>query len=234
MAMAAALSTLVPQRADRLLLAAVGLCAVAAVFGAYGLPGLWLHWLGKPLATVGLLLFAARGRSAAPRYRGGVLAGLALSLLGDVLLMWPRDLFAAGLGAFLLAHFAYITAFTADTPLAARQGPFLAYAALAGVLSWLLWPGIPSALHLPVLLYVAALSAMAAQAAVRARVVATPGARCGKPTLPIPMCAPCATSTNSIALTWAGTRCATRSRPASSTSTPLRSTSCRLNRPTRH
>ena len=110
MAMAAALSTLVPQRADRLLLAAVGLCAVAAVFGAYGLPGLWLHWLGKPLATVGLLLFAARGRSAAPRYRGGVLAGLALSLLGDVLLMWPRDLFAAGLGAFLLAHFAYITA----------------------------------------------------------------------------------------------------------------------------
>lgn len=178
MAMAAALSTLVPQRADRLLLAAVGLCAVAAVFGAYGLPGLWLHWLGKPLATVGLLLFAARGRSAAPRYRGGVLAGLALSLLGDVLLMWPRDLFAAGLGAFLLAHFAYLTAFTADTPLAARQGPFLAYAALAGVLSWLLWPGIPSALHLPVLLYVAALSAMAAQAAVRARVVATPGARC--------------------------------------------------------
>ena len=38
MAMAAALSTLVPQRADRLLLAAVGLCAVAAVFGAYGWP----------------------------------------------------------------------------------------------------------------------------------------------------------------------------------------------------
>lgn len=166
------------HRIDRLLLAAVTLCALAAVCGAYGLPGRWLHWLGKPLATAGLLLLAARGRSAAPRYRGGVLAGLALSLLGDVLLMWPRDLFAAGLGAFLLAHLAYLAAFTADARPAVRRAPFVVYAAAAAGLTSLLWPGIPPALRLPVLIYVAALSAMAAQAAARALVASTPAARC--------------------------------------------------------
>jgi uncharacterized membrane protein YhhN len=37
---------------------------------------------------------------------------LLLSLAGDVFLMLPRDLFVAGLGSFLLAHVAYVVAFT--------------------------------------------------------------------------------------------------------------------------
>ena len=45
--------------------------------------------------------------------RAAVVVGLALSLVGDVLLMLPRDRFVPGLGAFLAAHLAYLAAFVA-------------------------------------------------------------------------------------------------------------------------
>jgi uncharacterized membrane protein YhhN len=43
-------------------------------------------------------------------------AALVLSLAGDVFLMLPQDLFIAGLGAFLLAHIAYVLAFNRTAP----------------------------------------------------------------------------------------------------------------------
>jgi len=49
---------------------------------------------------------------------------------------------------------------------AARWLPFAAYAAVAAGLLSQLWPGVPGALRLPVLAYVACLATMAAQAAV--------------------------------------------------------------------
>ena len=42
--------------------------------------------------------------------RGALVVGLVLSLVGDVLLMVPADLFVPGLGAFLAAHVAYVVA----------------------------------------------------------------------------------------------------------------------------
>jgi uncharacterized membrane protein YhhN len=45
--------------------------------------------------------------------RAWFVAALALSLLGDVLLMLPREQFVGGLGAFLLAHVCYIGGFVA-------------------------------------------------------------------------------------------------------------------------
>jgi uncharacterized membrane protein YhhN len=62
-----------------------------------------LEYLAKPATLAALLLYAANG-SASP----WLIAALALSLLGDVYLMLPGDLFIAGLSAFLLAHLAYI------------------------------------------------------------------------------------------------------------------------------
>src|SRR5205807_3564260 len=44
------------------------------------------------------------------------LVALGLSLAGDVFLMLPQDLFVAGLGAFLLAHVAYVVAFNRTAP----------------------------------------------------------------------------------------------------------------------
>ena len=40
--------------------------------------------------------------------RDWFMAALVLSMLGDVFLMLPRDLFVAGLASFLLAHIAYV------------------------------------------------------------------------------------------------------------------------------
>ena len=78
-----------------------------------------------------------------------------------------RARFLIGLLSFLLAHLAYLRAFTRDgVRFAARTLPFVFYAALAALILWQLWPGVPPGLRLPVLAYVACLASMAAQAAV--------------------------------------------------------------------
>ena len=68
-----------------------------------------LEWIAKPAALALLLLWAALG--AAPSW--ALIAALAFSLLGDVYLMLPANLFVAGLAAFLVGHLAYIDAFHA-------------------------------------------------------------------------------------------------------------------------
>ena len=95
-----------------------------------------------------------------------VLAGLWLSLLGDVLLLWPRQGFVPGLVAFLIAHVLYIVAFTREQPFAAQPAVLAVYALIAGTILALLWGTIPPALRIPVAAYVLALTLMAAQSAV--------------------------------------------------------------------
>jgi uncharacterized membrane protein YhhN len=69
----------------------------------------------KPLVMVLLLAAALELRHGDPNARCALVgAALLLSLVGDVFLMLPRDLFVAGLAAFLLAHVAYVGAF--DSP----------------------------------------------------------------------------------------------------------------------
>lgn len=146
-----------------LLVLAAALTAIAA---GIGLLPIALLFVAKPLTTV-LLIVRAMGRGHdEPRVRRWILAGLVLSLVGDVALLWPKEGFLPGLVAFLLAHLAYIVAFSTRARLAARGAPFAAYALVAGAVLMLLWPGVPTALRVPVLLYVACLAAMAAQAAV--------------------------------------------------------------------
>ncbi|MFO1338846.1 MAG: lysoplasmalogenase [Burkholderiaceae bacterium] len=125
----------------------------------------WMNFVFKPLTTLLIIAWAwPRGAADGPR-RGWLRAGLWLSLAGDVALLWPQQGFLPGLVAFLLAHLAYIVAFTRGLRLAARPAPFVAYALVAGGLLWRLWPGVPGPLQAPVLAYVAALACMAAQAA---------------------------------------------------------------------
>ena len=70
----------------------------------------------KPLSTLLVILIAALSfltPAAHPGYTVGVLAGLILSLGGDVALMFRSEkAFLAGLALFLLAHVAYATVFT--------------------------------------------------------------------------------------------------------------------------
>ena len=156
------------QARTRILGMATAACALLAILagpGALAMPG--LLYLAKPLATVLVILHAWPRADGAARLRHWVLMGLVLSLIGDVALLWPRQGFLPGLVAFLLAHLSYAMAFTRDTRLAAVPAAFALYALVAGGLLVVLWPGLPEALQLPVLAYVACLATMAAQAGAR-------------------------------------------------------------------
>jgi uncharacterized membrane protein YhhN len=150
-----------------LLAAAAAVCGALAILSApWALALPWLNFVFKPLTTLLIIAYAwPRGR-ARPAARRWVLIGLWLSLAGDVALLWPDRGFLAGLLSFLLAHLAYLRAFTRDgIGLAARPLPFVLYGLLAAAILWQLWPGVPPGLRVPVLAYVVCLASMAAQAA---------------------------------------------------------------------
>ncbi|MBL8352899.1 MAG: hypothetical protein JNL87_21600 [Burkholderiaceae bacterium] len=142
------------------------LAAAAAIASHLAWPGDMLPYGALKVLATGLVIAHAwpRGLPGQPRRRA-LLAGLGLSLLGDVALLWPQQGFLPGLLAFLLAHLAYLVAFTRDVRLAAWPPAFAAYALLAGAVLALLWPGVPPALRAPVVAYVVCLAAMAAQTA---------------------------------------------------------------------
>ena len=155
-----------PRPFPFLALALVASAALAIASAPWALDVPALAFVFKPLATLIVIAHAARRGEGLPQVRRFVLAGLALSLAGDVALLWPRQGFVPGLVAFLLAHLAYLWAFTRVQRLAARAAPFAVYALVAGAILAALWPGVPGALRMPVLAYVVCLAAMAAQAAV--------------------------------------------------------------------
>lgn len=150
-------------------LALVACATLAIVSAPWALGQPWMNFVFKPLATLAVLAHAWPRGHAQPAARRAVLAGLWFSLGGDVALLWPEAGFLPGLLCFLVAHLAYLRAFTRVAPLAGWWPAFAGYAVVAGGVLALLWPGVPGALRVPVLAYVACLAAMAAQALVVAR-----------------------------------------------------------------
>jgi uncharacterized membrane protein YhhN len=130
------------------------------------------RWQGFPNTPLTTLLFLAAamagGRGVLASYKISIVAGLAFSAAGDAFLMPVRDHFVAGLASFLVAHVCYVWAFTRDSRLAARRWPFVAWSGWGLLLVLRLWAGVAGPLRLPIVLYAAALTTMAAQAASRA------------------------------------------------------------------
>ncbi|CAD5109127.1 lysoplasmalogenase [Zestomonas carbonaria] len=113
--------------------------------------------LSKPIPVIALLLWL-RGAPAGT-YRRWIVIGLLLSLLGDILLAWPTDLFVFGLGAFLLAHLAYLAAYLGDTRRLAPLALSFAAASGAAIFALLASRGL-GPLLVPVALYALTISAM--------------------------------------------------------------------------
>jgi len=136
-----------------------------------------LVYVFKPLTTVLIIALAALlPAEPASRTRAAILAGLVLSLAGDVFLMLPADRFIAGVAAFLAAHLAYLTAFTSVVPLAASPATFAVIAVVvAGILIGL-WRSLPARMRAPLVVYAAVLGAMAAQAISQAVVLGSAAA----------------------------------------------------------
>lgn len=136
----------------------------------YGGPR-WRVYAFKPLTTT--LILAIAGLAAVgvePRYQWAIVIGLVFSLAGDVFLMLPGDRFIAGLVAFLLAHIAYIVAFTTGAPLGTAPWLLLPVALVAAVVLRLLWPGL-GRLKAPVTIYVVVIVVMTWTASARASVL---------------------------------------------------------------
>jgi len=94
-----------------LLAAAALVCAVLCIRYDYAGRRRLVYFF-KPAATILIITLAVLlAQHAPPAYRTWIIAGLCFSLVGDIMLMLPRDRFLAGLGAFLVAHWCYITAF---------------------------------------------------------------------------------------------------------------------------
>lgn len=141
---------------------------VGALLGTHSPDWRWLHWVAKPLTTALIFALAWRARPAVSgRYRGCVLAGIAASLVGDVCLMLPGDLFVPGLLAFLLAHACFIAALLGDSRFARPAWPLAACLAYGAVNLALLWGAIGALLRVPVVVYVLVLATMGAQALAR-------------------------------------------------------------------
>ena len=113
--------------------------------------------LVKPLPVLALLGWL---HDAPPTpYRRWISLGLIFSVVGDVLLAWPGDLFIFGLGAFLLAHLAYLKAYFSDCRRLALLPLLLALGVGAVLLSILISHGLGDLL-IPVVVYALVISAM--------------------------------------------------------------------------
>lgn len=89
------------------LLVAFGVLAVAD-WAATATDRQQARYVTKPAALVALLGVALTLDPAEPTVRAWFVAALAFSLAGDVFLLLPSDRFVEGLGAFLVAHLAYL------------------------------------------------------------------------------------------------------------------------------
>lgn len=146
------------------------LCAVELVAEGIGLQA--LVYATKPLLMPVLALWFIRRTAGIRRFlRHTLVVGLALSTVGDVLLMFSGGAYGAlffllGLAAFLCTHMCYLGGFLTEVNL--RNGflranpvwvaPFAVF--LVAFVSWL-WPGIPDGMRLPVAAYAGVISGMA-------------------------------------------------------------------------
>lgn len=126
---------------------------------------LWAEAAGHRAARAALKLAASAGFlvvawrvGAGGRYATLVLVGLALSAVGDLLLLArARSAFLAGIGAFLLAHVAYAAAFAPSSHASVVVAAAVGVAGVA-VVRWL-WPHLGE-LRIPVVVYAAVITVM--------------------------------------------------------------------------
>jgi uncharacterized membrane protein YhhN len=121
-------------------------------------------WLSKPIASAGFIGAAISVGAWETPFGRWVVAALAFSWLGDVLLI-PKSTFLFGLGAFLVGHLLFAAAFLVRGVSWTAVGVAAVAAVVLAlpVARWLL-PHVPAKMKLPVVAYMAAISTMVALA----------------------------------------------------------------------
>ena len=129
-----------------------------------------VEWIAKPAALAFLLLWAMLS----PGASWVLLGALAFSLLGDVYLMLPANLFAAGLGAFLIGHLFYIA--DLDAPLVWRLVWSAAVIAASAPVARRIVGAAPGSLRGAVVAYMLVIGVMVGSAIASGSLVAAAGA----------------------------------------------------------
>jgi uncharacterized membrane protein YhhN len=133
------------------------------LWGEYQGPD-FLIYIFKPLTMVFIITIAVLAKEPpSRRYKYLIIAGLIFSLIGDIFLMLPVDLFIAGLLSFLVAQLIYTYAFRTGRPLRFKFLAMLPLAIYGVIIYWILLPGL-SGMELPVGVYVIVILTMAWQA----------------------------------------------------------------------
>ena len=176
-------------------LMALSAVAAACDWVAVATSNTLLEYAAKPSVLATLVAAAAAIPAAETDLvdrRWWFVAALSCCLVGDVLLMLPRDRFTAGLGAFLVGHFLYIGGLL-QAPSSGAGAPFSFSAAglAAATIVVVAIEAVPATLILralirgrraellgPVLVYMAAIVTMVVLATNVANVVAAVGAVC--------------------------------------------------------
>ncbi len=131
------------------------------------------HRVFKPLAMVLAMAFVvvrAGGLGGLRRFDALLLGALAMSLAGDVFLMFP-GYFIPGLVSFLAAHVLYIALFRQGVDWFQSRRALAVTLGVGAAMYAFLWAGgLPAALRVPVAAYVVVIALMAAQAIGRAMV----------------------------------------------------------------
>ena len=129
------------------------------------------EYVAKPATLAFLLLYAA----AQPEATWFLIAALAFSLLGDVYLMLPAQMFVAGLSAFFVGHIAYL--FAIDAGVLARIGWLVVIVLTSSPLAFkILSSARPDSIRPPIAVYMLAISAMLASAFASGSLTAIVGA----------------------------------------------------------
>jgi alkenylglycerophosphocholine/alkenylglycerophosphoethanolamine hydrolase len=150
-------------------LLSVALVLVAVDWFAVGTGRKTLEFACKPAATIGFLATAVALDPASATERAWFVGALAACLVGDVLLMLPRDAFLGGLAAFVVAHLCFTAGFATSSGSGARLLVGAAAVALVAIplatrFVRAMRASGQAALVAPVIGYVAVIGAMVAAA----------------------------------------------------------------------
>ena len=153
------------------MLAIAGIVAAGLFIIGHALDIYWLRMVVKPIPVLlmAVWVYLLPGKKA---YQWAIIAGLLLSMLGDILLEASSETFIFGLVAFLLGHVAYIVAFTRDSRQFFPLRALLAYG--YGVILFAIFAtlGDLGDMMIPILLYVIIITTMLWRAASRMGVAA--------------------------------------------------------------
>ena len=133
------------------------------LWGEYQGPD-YLIYIFKPLTMIFIIIIALLGKNPPSRkYKLAIAAGLIFSMIGDILLMLPVDLFIAGLVSFLIAQLIYTYAFHSGRSFRFRFIPILPFVVYGILIFVILFPWL-NGMTIPVAAYLLVIMVMAWQA----------------------------------------------------------------------